>query len=334
MYTIIFILFAVNLFFLTKYGLLSVFFNLNDKKTKVPLLGGPFVYFNFILICIFFIHDSENFFFDNYFKQFFIDQSSISYREILVFFSLPSLFFIIGVYDDKFNIHANYRILVSFFIIFIFLLIDENFIIRSIRLSEDIEFHLYGLSTIFTIICMTGLIFAFNMYDGINLQFGFHLLIIFTFFIFEGILVNFFIFFNTIILLFLYLNLKNKIYMGDSGVYFLGALVSIIFLKNYNIEVLKVEEIIVISLIPILDMFRVIGVRVFIRSHPFKKDHLHLHYILKKKYKKKYLWHIGSFLTLFNILLLKTVNQIYIVLFLSIVIYLLMIVYLSLNKKK
>ena len=334
MYTIILILFAANLIFLTKYGLLSRFFNLYDKKTNVPLLGGPFIYFNFVLVYIFFFHNTENFFFDNYFKQFFIDQSSISHREVLVFFFFPSLFFFIGVYDDKFNIHANYRIMASFFIIFIFLLIDENFIIRSIRFSEDIEFHLYGLSIIFTIICMTGLIFAFNMYDGINLQFGFHLLITFTFFIFEGILVNFFIFFNILILLFLYLNFKNKIYMGDSGVYFIGALVSITFLKNYNIDVLKLEEIIVVSLIPILDMFRVIAVRVLIRSHPFKKDHLHLHYILRKKYKKKYLWHIGSFLTLFNILLLKTVNEIYIVLFLSIVIYLLMIVCLSLSKKK
>ena len=122
MYTIIFILFTVNLFFLTKYGLLSVFFNLNDKKTKVPLLGGPFVYFNFIMICIFFIHDSENFFFDNYFKQFFIDQSSISYREILVFFLLPSLFFFLGVFDVKFNLKENFKILFSFFFFFFFFL--------------------------------------------------------------------------------------------------------------------------------------------------------------------------------------------------------------------
>ena len=334
MYTFILILIGINFFYIYKYSLLSSIFRLNDKNTNVALLGGPFLYVNFFLIVIFFFYDPSNLIFNTYFKEFFSDQKSVSYREIFVFFLLPTLFFFMGLYDDKFNLNAYYRLIASFLIIIIFLMVDENFVIRSIKFSGDIDIRLYGLSIIFTTFCVTGLIFAFNMYDGINLQLGFHLLLVFTFFIFKGILINFFIIFNILILIFLYQNFRNKIYMGDSGAYFMGALVSIIFLKNYNIGVLKLEEIIIISLIPILDMFRVILIRIFHGSHPFKKDNLHLHHILKKRYKKRYLWHIGSFLTLFNILLLKTINEVYLILLLAITVYLMTVIYLSLSEKK
>tara|TARA_B100001093_G_C26795363_1_gene1000848 strand:- start:114 stop:1058 length:945 start_codon:yes stop_codon:yes gene_type:complete len=309
--------------------------NLKDKKTDIALLGGPFLFFNFTLISIFFLIYPENILMGDYFKNFFIDQNSISSRELLFFILLPTLFFFMGIYDDKFNLHANYRLIISFSIIFIFLLIDDNFIIKTIKINDKVQLDLYELSIIFTIICVTGLIFAFNMYDGINLQFGIHLLIVFLFFIHKGILFNFFLIFTILILIFLFLNFTNKIYMGDSGVYFLGALVSIIFLKNYNNGTLNILEIITLSLIPILDMFRVIFTRVLNGIHPFKKDNLHLHYLLKKKFsKKKYLWQAGSFLTILNILLIEIYFKTYFILMFFILIYILLIAYLNLSKKK
>ena len=333
MYTFFLVLISINMLFFLRFSSLTKFFNLYDKKTNVAVIGGLFLYFNFFLLATLFLFDQKNIIFDDYFMNFFIDQSSISYREVLFFFLLPTLFFIMGIYDDKYDLNANYRIIASFFIIFVFLLIDENFIIETIRYTDDVELNLYRLSMLFTAICVTGLIFAFNMYDGINLQFGIHLLIIFIFFIMQGILENFFLIFALLILVFLYLNFKNKTYMGDSGAYFTGALVSIIFLKNYNIGVLKVEEIIIVSLIPILDMFRVIITRIFLGSHPFKKDNIHLHHILKHRYKKKYLWQIGSYLTLFNIFLLTNIKNVSLVLSISILIYISLIIYLSLSKK-
>ena len=96
---------------------------------------------------------------------------------------------------------------------------------------------------------MTGLIFALNMYGGINLQIS--CFNNFSYFVFKGIFVNFFIIYILLILIFLYLNYKNKIYMGDSGVYFLGSIISLTLLKNYNNQNLNLEEIIVVSLVPI-----------------------------------------------------------------------------------
>ena len=333
MYIFFFILILINLILIAKYNFFQKYFLLYDKKTGVPLIGGIYLFINFFIIGIYFFYDPNSLLIGNYFKEFYIDQKSISAREILVFFLLPTLFFLIGLYDDKFNLNANYRLVLSFFIIFIFLLIDNNFVIKSLRYSDDININLYNLSTIFTIICMTGLIFALNMYDGINLQIGFHFLIIFSYFVFKGIFVNFFIIYILLILIFLYLNYKNKIYMGDSGVYFLGSIISLTLLKNYNNQNLNLEEIIVVSLVPILDMFRVILLRVSFGLHPFTKDKLHIHYIMKKQFNNKFLWHFGSLLTLFNIFLLESLAMPYLVLIQAIIIYFIFIIFISVRKK-
>lgn len=334
MYIFIFTLIFVNFFLLYKYTFLTSFINLNDKKTKVPLLGGIFLYLNFLLIAFFYFYNPDILSLSIYFKDFFPDQKEISYREVIVFFLIPTLFFIMGLYDDKFNLTANYRIILSFFLIIVFLLINENFIIRSLIINRDIEIQLYSLSIIFTTICVIGLIFSLNMYDGINLQFGMYLLIIFTYFIFAGILKNFFLILIFLILIFLYLNFKNKMYMGDSGVYFIGVLISFVYLKNYNKGNLMIEEIIVLSSVPIFDMFRLIFLRIFNGSHPFRKDNRHLHHILKNRYKQKYLWHFGTYLTLLNIFFLKTLNNIYLIILLSVAIYLLTIIFLIFNARK
>lgn len=334
MYTFFLILISVNFIYLYRYSFLLRLFNLKDKNTNVPVLGGMYLFLNFFIIGVYYFYDPSNILFGEYFREFYIDQKQVSSREIFVFFLLPTFFFLMGLFDDKFNLNANYRIIISFIIITLFLLIDENFIIKTISYNEEIEIQLFSLSIFFTTICITGFIFALNMYDGINLQIGFHLLIIFTFFVFKGILINFFIIFIILILIFLYQNYNNKTYMGDSGVYFMGTIIALIFLKNYNIGILKIEEIIILSLVPILDMFRVIFLRILNGSHPFKKDNLHIHYVLQQKFKKRYLWQIGSILTLLNILILVTFNKANLVLFLTTTTYFSTIFYLLLIKKK
>ena len=122
--------------------------------------------------------------------------------------------------------------------------------------------------------------------------------------------------------------------MGDSGVYFIGALISLVFLKNYNNQNLNLEEIILLSLVPILDMFRVIIFRLIRGLHPFTKDNLHLHYMLKQKYKNQYLWHIGSYLTIFNIFLLQSGIEGYLAISIGIIFYLTFTSYLYLSQKK
>ena len=67
---------------------------------------------------------------------------------------------------------------------------------------------------------------AFNMYDGINLQSVFYLLLFFLVFSIKGI-DSFFFFPRNVGQVPLYYNYKNTIYLSNIGSYFLSYLISI-----------------------------------------------------------------------------------------------------------
>jgi len=81
-----------------------------------------------------------------------------------------------------------------------------------------------------------------------------------------------------------YLNLKKNIFLGDSGSLFLGCLIGLNVILNYNLEISKtyypVENIFIVFMLPGLDMLRVFAVRIFNKRNPFLADRLHLHYLL------------------------------------------------------
>jgi UDP-GlcNAc:undecaprenyl-phosphate GlcNAc-1-phosphate transferase len=82
----------------------------------------------------------------------------------------------------------------------------------------------------------------------------------------------------------LYLNFKKNIYLGDSGSLFLGSLIGINIVLNYNLEIAKiyypVENIFIALMLPGIDMLRVFVVRIVKRKNPFLPDRTHLHHLL------------------------------------------------------
>jgi UDP-GlcNAc:undecaprenyl-phosphate GlcNAc-1-phosphate transferase len=85
----------------------------------------------------------------------------------------------------------------------------------------------------------------------------------------------------------LYFNLKKYIFLGNSGSLFIGCLIGLSVILNYNIEILKinypVENIFIAFILPGLDMFRVFIERIFKNKNPFLADRNHLHYLLLDK---------------------------------------------------
>jgi UDP-GlcNAc:undecaprenyl-phosphate GlcNAc-1-phosphate transferase len=78
-----------------------------------------------------------------------------------------------------------------------------------------------------------------------------------------------------------YLNSKNKIFMGDSGTLFLGCIISLIIIANYNkLNFIKADEIFLIMLVPGIDMFRLFLQRIICKKNPFLGDREHLHHYL------------------------------------------------------
>ena len=122
------------------------------------------------------------------------------------------------------------------------------------------------------------------MYDGINLQSLSYYIFIFLFFIFKGIAVEF----NIIIVISLIFlssyNFKTKLFIGESGVYLLSFIFLIQSFTNYNLGNIMLEEIILITSIPVIDSVRLFFFRIVKGINPFNGDRNHIHHILNRKF--------------------------------------------------
>ena len=120
------------------------------------------------------------------------------------------------------------------------------------------------------------------MFDGINLQVGFYSLFIFLLLFFE-INNQFIIPIIVALIFFLILNFNNKSFLGNSGSYLLGFIISYFFSISGNI--FSAEQIFLAMLIPGLDMLRVAVFRITNKKHPFTPDKNHIHYLMLYKFK-------------------------------------------------
>jgi UDP-GlcNAc:undecaprenyl-phosphate GlcNAc-1-phosphate transferase len=237
------------------------------KKT-IPLLGGIMIFNSYILI--------------NFYLIFFEELTKIS----LIIFLCSLCCLVLGLIDDvkKFSYKCKFFILIIIF--FLFISLDQNLQINKIYfLALNKEFHLNYLSIPFTILCLLLLINAINLIDGID---GLCILISAIFLIW---LMNTFkstehlhIVVIISLIYILYLNLKKNIFLGDSGSLFLGCLIGLNVVLNYNKEISKihypVENIFIALMLPGLDMLRVFAIRIFNNKNPFLPDRTHLHYLL------------------------------------------------------
>tara|TARA_B100000767_G_scaffold161194_1_gene151299 strand:+ start:4417 stop:5421 length:1005 start_codon:yes stop_codon:yes gene_type:complete len=275
----------INLFIVIYFNKLFFFHYIQDKPDKdrkfhlkaTPLAGGFILMINLLIyfLTIFLNKEflsSEVFFNDNF--------------ELSIFMISSSAIFIIGLFDDKYNLTPNYKFLLLFIIIFITLIFDKNLLISSINFSfYDGIINIKKYNLVFTSFCFLVFLNAFNMFDGINLQASFYSMIIFSFILFFSsnsylfkILLIFFIFYS-------YLNYKNKSFLGDSGSLLISFLISYVFIKLYNVGQIKyVDEIFIFMMLPGIDLIRVFFKRLLNKKNPLKPDRTHLHHLLSKKF--------------------------------------------------
>ena len=282
---IIFIsLILINLLIFYNLNKITKIINLYDfpnqklklHKKKVPLIGGSIFIFNFVLIYIF-----DQFITSNFFDIFFYKIEKFTFLSFLIFF------FIIGFYDDKKNIKPSIRffLLILFTMIYIFL--DNNLLIKKFTLSfYDHKIFLNDYSVIFTIFCFVILINALNFYDGINGQSLIFFINVFLYLLFLTKRYEFYGFIIIVLLFILILNLKNKLFLGDNGVYGLGITLStsIIYEHNVHNNIHFADEIFLLLLLPGLDLLRLTASRLYKKRNPFYGDRNHIHHLLIKKY--------------------------------------------------
>ncbi len=265
-------------------------FNLFDSPDKLrkfhhkktPITGGLII---FVSMCIFFILQItglvENI---NYIQS--------TSRNLSLVIGC-SIFFLIGLIDDKKNLSPNIKIILFILTIIILMFIDNEINIETISLSIlDNNFSIGFFSYFWTIICFLLFINALNMFDGINLQVCIYSLISVLYLVFYHQFLNsFLIVVSFSLICFALLNYFSKSFLGNSGSYLLGFLIGYMFIKTYNIEKnIYADEIVLLMILPGLDLIRLFFIRIINKKHPFSPDRKHIHHYFLKKFN-----HVNTF---------------------------------------
>ncbi len=250
----------------------------NNRKIHdqpVPLIGGLIFYIN-ILIFLFL-----NYFFN--FESFTIFKNSI---QLLSFVFIISLFFFLGRVDDKKDLNSFMKFIIMSMFIIISIIFDKELLITELGFSFiNKNIYLGNFSFFFTVLCFLLFINAFNMLDGINAQAATYTLIVLFIFILRDTYLYFLIFLNLCIFIYIFFNLKNSMFLGDSGSLILGFFISYICIKAYNQgHILYSDEIYLIMCIPGYELLRLFIKRIFIGRNPFSADNNHMHHYFMNKY--------------------------------------------------
>lgn len=246
---------------------------LKIHKSSVPILGG------FILL--------TNSLFLIYFS---IIENNIYYLKIILLSFSISLF---GLIDDIKNIKPNTKfIFLTFFLTFFFYIFPEmkinslKFLTLGLK-QINIE-NKYWLSLLFTVLCYLLLINAYNMCDGLDGIALFIGLIWFCYLFLKITEINYYLISIIITLILIYyFNIRSKIFLGDSGNYYISTFVGSILIKENNFLTNYIaEEIFIIFMLPGIDMLRLFIVRIYKKKNPFIGDRNHFHHLLINKFNK------------------------------------------------
>jgi UDP-GlcNAc:undecaprenyl-phosphate GlcNAc-1-phosphate transferase len=323
---LIFTLFSNSFFIGKKLKLIDKPDNYRKKHlVPTPVVGGLFF---FLFISLYLLLDFYNIY--DFSLNFFFTQSIQKFFFIFIFFSL----FVIGFADDKINLKPLTKIFFYIIISYLLFLIIPEIAIKTIRFKFYKNIDLFQFSIFFSMIAFILLVNSINMFDGINLQSSLLFLLVWTYigvnFGFNSMVINIIIF----LLIFSYFNLKNKVFLGDCGVYLLSFLSFLYLSKIYNLpnSIIYFDEIICLFLLPLTDICRVVFVRVLNNKSPFNADNIHFHHIVKNKFNYLYTIILIILGYLFPIILFKFCQRNFIFIFFFFLIYYLFLI--NFNKKK
>lgn len=195
-----------------------------------------------------------------------------------------SILFVTGLYDDIYGV--DYLLKFIFQIIAAKLLIDMGYVIDIFSIYGYEFLFSRSLAQIITIIFYVALFNAYNFIDGIDSNLISESLksIFLILFLFDhsNSITELAIIFSIALITILPFNLNKrfKVFMGDSGSLMIPVL--IIFFLHQGIEVNYdqniIKYIVIIFIYPLVDLSRVVLLRVINNKSPFKADKNHIHH--------------------------------------------------------
>ena len=301
--------------------------HLKKHKSNVPLLGGVIMIINLLILSIFSIFSGIPF-----------ENLLVSKKEYVSIFLLVLCFFLLGLYDDRFKLNPDKKFILSIILAILALTLNKNLLIENFNLSfYDKTIILNEFSFFFTLFCIIILINALNFYDGINGQSLIFFIIVFGYLSLQSPLQLLYLILIFICVFILFLNLKNKVFLGDSGIYVLGSILVILLIYEHNIfrTIKFADEIFLLLILPGVDLLRLTLTRIINGKSAFYGDRNHIHHLLIKKYSLLF-----SNFTLFSISVIPVILYTYLkfsfffVFFIFLVIYIFLIQFLNSNDKK
>lgn len=283
MIKIFLLLLLINLLILFNLKKFSKFINIYDKpnkilkkhKSNVPLVGGIIIIINII------IYSFLSLFFETPFNDIVVLN-----KEYISGFFLVTSFFLLGLYDDKFKLDPGKKFFLSIVFCIFALTLNKNLLIENVNLSFlDRTIIFNEFSFFFTLFCVIILINSLNFYDGINGQSLIFFIIVFGYLSIQSPLQLFYLILIFVCIFILFLNLQNKIFLGDSGVYLLGSILAILLIYEYNIfkTIRFADEIFLLLILPGLDLLRLTVMRILKGKNAFYGDRNHIHHLLIKR---------------------------------------------------
>ena len=301
--------------------------HLKKHKSNVPLLGGVIMIINLLILSIFSIFSGIPF-----------ENLLVSKKEYVSIFLLVLCFFLLGLYDDRFKLNPDKKFILSIIFSILALTLNKNLLIENFNLSfYDKTIILNEFSFFFTLFCIIILINALNFYDGINGQSLIFFIMVFGYLSLQSPLQLLYLVLISICVFILFLNLKNKVFLGDSGIYVLGSILVILLIYEHNIfrTIKFADEIFLLLILPGVDLLRLTLTRIINGKSAFYGDRNHIHHLLIKKYSLLF-----SNFTLFSISVIPVILYTYLkfsfffVFFIFLVIYFFLIQFLNSNDKK
>jgi len=283
-----------------KYKILDIPDHRKSHISPTPISGGITIFFTSLIVL-------------NYLNTLSFDYLKF-YLDIFIY---STILFLLGLFDDVKKINTNIKTIIILILLLTFLLIsnDLNIIFLKFNYLFNKTFVLKYLSIPFTLFCLFMLFNALNYADGKN-GISISLSIFWLSYIVLNININFLIILEILLVLFLLLifNLKNKLFLGNSGVNFISTFVGLLIIKLYNTQNINLfcDEIFLLLLIPGIDAGRVTIYRIIKKKSPLSPDKKHLHHYIEKYAPNNYVWLIYLFLSILPILILKVTDNFFI----------------------
>jgi len=249
-----------------------------NNTNTVPPMGGVAIFIGFTLSSI-------------------IATDGISFDALKYIIASVIIMFFIGLKDDLMDISARKKLMVQIFAAVILITLGN---VRFTNLHGILGTGEIGYiaSIILSIFTMVVIINAFNLIDGIDgLASGLAIIAATVFgvwffmagntqfailsFALVGSLAGFFIY-NVF-------GQRNKLFMGDTGSLIIGLVISTLVVKfnEFNINISEPYAIkaapavsFAIIIVPLVDILRVMTIRIYHRKSPFLPDNNHIHHML------------------------------------------------------